>query len=101
MIRRFFKNLHNLIHSPKKVLILCMALIFLTLVLDGTLYRWWSLKRDYQALKTRIQQNQEDLEVLRLKINKAKDPLYIKHQAKDRFDFVEDDEVVFYFTKKE
>ena len=101
MIRGFFLWLHEWLHSPKKVLIFCLFFIFITLVLDGSLYRWWSLQQDYKTLKNRIEQNHQDLELLKVKINKAKDPMYIKHQAKDRFDFIEEDEMVFYFTKTE
>jgi len=78
-----------------------LAFIFITLVLDGSLYRWWSLQQDYKTLQERIDKNHADLDLLKVKIKKAKDPLYIKHQAKDRFDFVEADEVVFYFSKSE
>jgi cell division protein FtsB len=79
----------------------CLLLIFFALIIDGTLFRLWKLHRDYDVLTSKLEEEKDRLKILEVQVLKAKDPLFIKHQARDRFDLVEEDEMVFFFTKDE
>ena len=97
----FFRGLNNLLHAPQKVIVVCLALVILNLVIDGSLFRWWSLHRDYKV----IQQNIQSLEIqntkLKSQLQKAKDPIFMEREARDRFDLVSEGDLVFVFSEEE
>lgn len=101
MLKAIGSKIHALLSSPKNMMVFCLVLIFFALIIDGTLFRLWKLNRDYDALTLKLEQESERLKILDVQVQKAKDPLFIKHQARDRFDLVEEDEMVFFFTKSE
>jgi cell division protein FtsB len=99
MLKTIGSKIHALLSSPKSMMVFCLVLIFFALIIDGTLFRLWKLNRDYDALTQKLEQESERLKILEVQVQKAKDPLFIKHQARDRFDLVEEDEMVFFFTE--
>ncbi|MCB0348569.1 MAG: septum formation initiator family protein [Bdellovibrionales bacterium] len=101
MFKAIGSKIHGLISSPKKMLVFCLALIFFALIIDGTLFRLWKLHHDFNVLTTNLEEEKERLKILEVQVQRAKDPVFIKHQARDRFDLVEEDEMVFFFTKSE
>lgn len=93
-----FETVHNLLQSPLKVLWICLGLAFVNLILDGSLYRYYSLTQDLVGI-------QDDIEVIKLKNQKlskqlqaTKDPGFLEREARERFDLVRDGDLVFVFS---
>ena len=97
VIQSWAGNFRSFLHTPTKVLILCLCVLFFTLILKGNLWSLWSLHRDLNQLTQDINIIQVSNRQLDLQLKQAKDPSYLEKQAKDRMDYVEEDELVFVF----
>ncbi len=73
----------------------------LNLVLDGSLFRLWSLHRDYDGLQSEIQAVKKQNDKLKGQLQKAKDPAFLEREARDRFDLVSEGDLVFVFSEEE
>lgn len=102
MIRRYVAGFSSLIsdflNRPFRVLLACLLLVFIGLVLDGTLLRLWGLHRDSQDLEQRMSKIEEMTDQLNFKIKLAQDPSFIELQARDRFELVEEGDLIFVFS---
>ncbi len=103
MIRRglfgFYSTIGRVLHHPWHVLWVCLGLTFFNCVLDGSLLRLWAFHRDQKEL--RIQASALRLENTKVKelIKKTSDPNFMEREARDRFDLVEDGDLVFVFSQ--
>lgn len=97
----FFRTLNHLLQSPLKVAWVCLGLVTLNLVLDGSLFRLWTLHRDYQTLQSDIQSVTKQNEKLKGQLHRAKDPAFLEREARDRFDLVSEGDLVFVFSEEE
>lgn len=97
----FFRGLNNLLHTPQKVIWICLGLIVLNLVLDGSLFRLYSLHTDYRTLQKNIQTLEQQNSKLSLQLKKASDPAFLEQVARDRFDLVSEGDLVFVFSEEE
>lgn len=95
-IVQFFESL---LHQPVKVIWLCLIFAFVNLIADGTLLQLWSLNRNIQRLQTETVQVREKLVDVRQSIVQASDPDFIEHQARERFDLVNEGDLVFVFSE--
>lgn len=95
---RFFQWLNDLMHHPLKVIMLCLGLAFASLVVEGSLLQLWSLHRDHEDLGRRISRMQEESQKLAMKIQKATDPSFIELEARNRFDLVNEGDLIFVFS---
>jgi len=78
-----------------------LALAFVNLVADGTLFRIWTLRRDYQESTLQSKIHREKLVQVTAKLKAAKDPAFFEKQARDRFDLVSKGDLVFVFAEDE
>lgn len=85
--------------SPRRFLILCLGMSFFTLVLDGSLWRLYSLHKQQQVLIDRTTDAIRGTDEYKLLIKKARDPEFLKKQAREKFDWIEEDELVFIFSQ--
>ncbi len=90
----------ELLHRPYRVLLFCGAISLMTLILDGTLYRYWSLNNELIEINGRISQVKSAIVKLEGQILESKDPKFIEKQALERFDFVEENDLVFIFSNE-
>ena len=97
----FFRGLNNLLHAPQKVIWVCLGLIALNLVLDGSLFRLYSLHRDHENLQKGIQTLEQQNQKLKVQLKKANDPAFLEQEARDRFDLVSEGDLVFVFSEEE
>lgn len=97
MIRDLWKVLSEFFFNPLKVFWACFALAFLILVADGSLLRLWGLHRNEQRMNDRIQAYQRNTEKLQTQLELANRPEFVAEKARDRFDLVGEDEMVFVF----
>ena len=97
----FFSGINELLQHPPRVLWLCGLLIILNLVVDGSLFRLWGLRRDYTQMQSSITQLRTRSDDLKFKLQKAKDPSFLEKEARDRFDLVSEGDLVFVFTDEQ
>jgi cell division protein FtsB len=97
----FYKGIHNLLLSPTKVIWLCVGLVVLNLVIDGSLLRLWSLHRDRLGTEEKITALKTKTEEMKLRLKRAKDPAFLEREARDRFDLVSEGDLVFVFSEEE
>lgn len=97
----FFRVLNDLLQAPQKVIWICLGLIALNVVLDGSLFRLWSLHRDYKSIQHNVHIMQAKNQELQKRLQKAKDPVFLEREARDRFDLVSEGDLVFVFSEEE
>ncbi len=74
---------------------------FAGILLDGTLYQLWELKNETKHMKSKIESTKVSIELLEKQIKMAHDPRFIEREARDRFDLVNKDDIVFVFNEGE
>jgi len=101
-IRAFplFRWLHRLMHRPMQVFWICFFIGILGVVLDGTAFRLWSLKRDHRILAERIVKSKARSKQLAFQIQKAQQPDFIEKAARDQFDLVKEGDLIFIFSEE-
>ena len=87
------------IQTPKRVLLICALAVASGLVFDGTLIKIWRLQRHIQSFQTQTSQYEEKIEVVREQIQRSNDPEFLERQARDRFDLVNEGDLVFVFSE--
>lgn len=100
-IFRFFHWLNDFMNHPLKVIGVCLAVAFVSLVLEGSLLQLWSLHRDSQDLNQRIGKIRDETKKLTMKIKRSKDPTFIELEARNRFDLANEGDLIFVFADEE
>ena len=80
---------------------ICLGLVVLNLVIDGSLLRLWSLHRDHNNIQEQITVLQSKNLELKSRLKRAKDPVFLEREARDRFDLVSEGDLVFVFSEEE
>lgn len=94
----FFRAINNLLQHPLKVFWACAFLFTVNFVLDGSVFQLWSLHQDRQQIQKDIATLKEKSVLLKTRLKKAKDPAFLEREARDRFDLVSADDLVFVFS---
>lgn len=84
--------------SPKKVLLTCFLFALVGILIDGTLYQMWELNLEKKNTRDKIQETELSIKKLQKQIRMAHDPRFIEREARDRFDLVNKNDVVFVFS---
>lgn len=98
MLSKTFHKLRDLMHRPLQVFWVCFAIALLGVLLDGTAFRLWSLKRDHKLIAARINDAKGRSRQLEFKIQKAQQPQFIEKAARDQFDLVKEGDLIFIFA---
>ena len=98
-ISGFSRFLSHLLNHPIKVIWLCLAFAFVNLVIDGSLLRLWSLQRERRDVVEKREKILQETAKLEMKIEKASDPDFIEKEARNRFDLVNEGDLVFVFSE--
>lgn len=105
MVRRlligFFGGLNHLLQTPQKVVWICLGLVLLNLIFDGSLYRLIGMYRDQATIHQKIATLSKQTEDLKTRLKSARDPAFLEREARDRFDLVSEGDLVFVFTEEE
>lgn len=80
---------------------ICLGLIILNLVLDGSLFRLISLHRDSRKIERDIASLDKKTAELKARLKRARDPAFLEKEARDRFDLVSEGDLVFVFSEEE
>ncbi|MGE4131094.1 MAG: septum formation initiator family protein [Bdellovibrionales bacterium] len=97
----FFRGLNHLLQTPQKVIWICLGLVLLNLIMDGSLFRLVSLYQDQQEIAAKTADLEKQTVVLQSMVKKARDPAFLEKQARDRFDLVSEGDLVFVFSEDE
>jgi hypothetical protein len=90
--------IRELLEQPLKIFWLCLALVFVSLLLNGSLIRLYGLHRDYDRIQEQIIAVRVQIFQLRKQMSVVQDPSYIERQALDRYDLVEENDLIFVFA---
>jgi hypothetical protein len=86
------------LHQPLKIFWLCLGVVVVSLLLNGNLIRLYGLHRDYDRIQDQILAVRGQIFHLRKQMTVVQDPTYIERQALDRYDLVEENDLVFVFA---
>lgn len=100
MINRICQSVILFFNRPLKVLALCAVFAFLVLVVDGSLLQLWGLHRKQGRIDQKIDKYRTDIKKLQSELNLARQPEFVAKKARDRFDLVNKDEIVFVFPDR-
>lgn len=87
------------LNSPSRVLFICIAATLVSLVFDGTLIQIWRLNRNIQSFEAKAVRLESDIKLVKTQILKANDPRFLEKEARDRFDLVNEGDLVFVFSE--
>lgn len=97
----FFRGLNNLLQAPQKVIWICLGLVVLNLILDGSIFRLIDLHRDSTSIQKNIGKLEKQTAELKSRLKRARDPAFLEREARDRFDLVSEGDLVFVFSEEE
>ncbi len=87
----------NWLYHPSKVFVVCLGLLVMSLMINGTVWKVWGLYRDEARFKQEIIRAKADAIMVEGQMLLAKDPQYIERLAKDKMDLVGENDLVFIF----
>lgn len=99
MISKISSLITNFFESPSKVFLTCFVFAFVFLVADGSLIQLWGLHRNHLRLKESIVKYETHVNELEEQLKLANRPEFVEKKARDRFDLVNKDEIVFVFSE--
>lgn len=92
------KVFYYLFQSPKRMLIICSVFLFSGLILSGDLFKLIKLIRHKDALAARITKVEVAKQEIKSKIKESSSQEYIEREATERFDMVQDGDLIFVFN---
>jgi cell division protein FtsB len=95
----FYGSIGRFLQNPLQVFWVCLILVFVNSVLDGSLLRLWSLHRDSAQLQSQVLALKSENMKMKSMVKAASDPAFIEREARNRFDLVEQGDLVFVFTE--
>lgn len=93
--------LNRFLNHPRRVVFWCAVFALAGILLDGTLYRLWALNNETKNMTVKIEETKISIAQLEKQIKMAHDPKFIEREARDRFDLVNKDDIVFVFNEGE
>ena len=97
MILKLSRLVTTYFNSPGRVFISCLALAFVWLIGDGTLIHLWGTHKNADRLGQRIASYKAEIKSLEEQLELSNQPDFVEKKARDRFDLVGKDEIIFVF----
>lgn len=97
MKRRHF--IEKLLMSPQIILVVCLIWITLHLLADGTAFKIWRLSEKEAKLIHSIAVLKQKTQDISLEIQKNYMPDHLEKLARERFDMVRDQDMIFVFSQ--
>ena len=94
----FIRSCRDLLQRPLSVFIISSVFAIAAILLDGTLFRIWSLNRDHEKLTVRIESLKRSVAEKERRIHEANKPEFIERQVREQLDFVRAGDLVFVFS---
>lgn len=96
-LQKLVYNLRSWLQSPSKVFAICLAVFFISLFLNGTLWKIWSLQKNRTVIGQQILDSKAEIKKIEFQMKQAKDPYFIERQARDKMDMVSGEDLIFVF----
>lgn len=96
-LQKLVYNLRYWLQKPTQVFVICLAVFLLSLFLNGTLWKIWSLQKDRTVIGQQILDSKAQIKHIEFQMKQAKDPYFIERQARDKMDMVSGDDLIFVF----
>lgn len=97
---KFAIGLRRFLNHPGKVALGCLGIFGVSIILNGNLFRLWSLHRDFARITLEIEQTGTNIASLSAQLKQAKDPAFIERQARDKLDLAGEHDLVFVFPEQ-
>ena len=104
MIKNFAvwaKIFRDWLQNPVSVLVIVGTISFGAVLVDGTLFRLWSLARDRDQLTDRLVSLKKSIADKEKRFTESNRPEFIERQARESLDFVRDGDLVFIFSNSD
>lgn len=104
MIRKFAQvsnAFRDGLQNPLNVLLIVGTISFSAVLIDGTLFRLWSLARDRDQLTERMESLKLSILDKEKRLKESNRPEFIERQARENLDFVRDGDLVFIFSNND
>lgn len=85
--------------SPMVILFFCSIFFICSVVLNGNLFRVWSLNRDLTQLQEKTLTTKAQIKQIEINIQKTKDPTFLERQAREKLDLVNENDLIFIFSE--
>ena len=89
----------ELLEKPLRVTFLCLGLLMVGFVFDGSLWQMYDLRQSQGVLAGKIKEENDKIGKLQQQLGQLKNPAYIEKQARDRLEFMEKDDLLFVFSE--
>ena len=97
---RFLRWARRLLEHPLQVLLLTTGFCLISLLFDGVLLNYWSLKSEKTRLESEYKKTVNENLILQKKVEQAShSEQFIGRQAREKLDLVGEDELVFIFQE--
>lgn len=80
---------------------LCFVFLLATLFIEGSFFDYFKMKKRQEKISQEIKSIEIKAEDVKKKLEKVNDPKFVEKQIKERFDFVEEGDLVFIFSDKD
>lgn len=90
----------SLLENPTRVGCVCLALLFVGLVLDKSLWRLYQIHQSKQVLLSKIVEESDKIIRVKQQLDQLKNPAYIEKQARERLEFLEKNDLLFVFSEE-
>ena len=98
-IQRYAFLFRNWLNQPRKVFVMCLFVLMISLFLNGTVWKVWGLYRDQSVIKQQIEESRLAIKDYEQQMLQAKDATFIQHQALDKMDLVTESDLIFVFPE--
>lgn len=88
------------LHRPQKVFFICLIFVVTSLITEGSIWRLYHLQKDQQKMIVKIQEEKSKILKIRQDIKRMRDPSYLEHQARERLELLEKDDLLFIFSEE-
>lgn len=85
--------------SPIVILTFCFIFLLFSVVLNGSIFRVWSLGRDLVSIQEKTIATKAQIKQIEIDIKRSRDPSFIERQAREKLDLVNQNDLVFIFTE--
>lgn len=97
---KFAIGLRRFLNHPGKVSLCCLGVFTVSIILNGNVFRLWSLHRDFDRITHEISETRSNIATLTGQLKQAKDPAFIERQARDKLDLAGEHDLVFVFAEQ-
>lgn len=92
--------LNRLMHQPFTVLVICLGILFSSLIIEGSLFQLWGMHKDLSELRNKISSVKGENQHLEQKIQNVQRLENLELEVRDQLDLVEKGDLIFVFSEE-